>query len=213
MYYIEETDTEVIEYEVEIDKEKLLKLREKIIDECSAIEHKKINQVEGLLEPSFFEGRDIRNYKERRIGRKEYFYAPDKDIYEIEYDEYHHTDIVRYIDYLLNGAPLGISLLKDYSSSCKPITLLKNSELEEKNTIKKELKKPLKEMKISSLKQSINSLELLKEEIELNKNQVSDKIYYDAVMKCITLTEVDRLKKDDIKRIEEFQGITYTKKK
>ena len=68
-------------------------------------------------------------------------------------------------------------------------------------------------MKISSLKQSINSLELLKEEIELNKNQVSDKIYYDAVMKCITLTEVDRLKKDDIKRIEEFQGISYTKKK
>ena len=96
MYYIEETDTEVIKYEVEIDKDNLLKLKEKIIDECSAIEHKKTNQVEGLLEPSFFEGRDIRNYKERRIGRKEYFDGPDEDIYEIEYDEYHHTDIVRY---------------------------------------------------------------------------------------------------------------------
>ena len=32
MYYIEETDTEVIKYEVEIDKDNLLKLKEKIID-------------------------------------------------------------------------------------------------------------------------------------------------------------------------------------
>ena len=29
---------------------------------------KKINQVEGLLKPSFFEGREIRNYK--RVVRK-----------------------------------------------------------------------------------------------------------------------------------------------
>ena len=68
-------------------------------------------------------------------------------------------------------------------------------------------------MKIASLKQSINSLELLKEEIELNKNQVSDNRYYDAVMKCITLTEVDRIDKDAIKRVKEFQGTSYTKKK
>ena len=33
MYYIEETDTEVIEYEVEIDKKRLINLKEKIIDE------------------------------------------------------------------------------------------------------------------------------------------------------------------------------------
>ena len=63
MYYIEETDTEVIEYEVEIDKEKLLKLREKIIDECSAIEHKKINQVEqpyrNILELRFVKGMKV----------------------------------------------------------------------------------------------------------------------------------------------------------
>ena len=32
-------------------------------------------------------------------------------------------------------------------------------------------------------------------------------------MKCITLTEVDRINKDAIKRVKEFQGTSYTKKK
>ena len=49
MYYIEETDTEVIKYEVEIDKDNLLKLKEKIIDECSAIEHKKNKSSRRLI--------------------------------------------------------------------------------------------------------------------------------------------------------------------
>ena len=49
MYYIEEKDNELIKYEVEIDKENLLELRGKIIDECSAIEHKKNKSSRRLI--------------------------------------------------------------------------------------------------------------------------------------------------------------------
>lgn len=48
--------------------------------------------------------------------------------------------------------------------------------------------------------------------IKLNEKQENAISYYNAVMKCVTLTEVDRLNKDDIKRIREFQGTSYTKK-
>ena len=81
-----------------------------------------------------------------------------------------------------------------------------------KATLRRCLTEPLEKIEIQALKESINSLEALKEERELNKNQVNDKIYYDDVMKCITLTEVDRMDKDTIRRVEEFQGTSYTKK-
>ena len=39
MIYIKETDEELIKYELEVDKDKLIQLREEIIENCSEIEH------------------------------------------------------------------------------------------------------------------------------------------------------------------------------
>ena len=150
----------------------------------------------------------FKNYHSRKIEEpKDYF-----ETYVIEYDEYMPTPLVNYIDYLLNGYAQIISLLKDYSLSCNSILLVKQREIELKATLRRCLTEPLEKIEIQALKESINSLEALKEERELNKNQVNDKIYYDDVMKCITLTEVDRMDKDTIRRVEEFQGTSYTKK-
>ena len=44
MYYIEETDDELIKYEVEINEENLIELREKIINNCSNIIHHRLNK-------------------------------------------------------------------------------------------------------------------------------------------------------------------------
>ena len=207
MYYIEETDDELIKYEVEINEENLIELREKIINNCSNIIHHRY-QYESELDFNMPKGIYFKNYHSRKIEEpKDYF-----ETYVIEYDEYMPTPLVNYIDYLLNGYAQIISLLKDYSLSCNPILLVKQREIELKATLRRCLTEPLEKIEIQALKESINSLEALKEERELNKNQVNDKIYYDDVMKCITLTEVDRMDKAAIRRVEEFQGISYTKK-
>ncbi|HIR59692.1 MAG TPA: hypothetical protein IAB38_06540 [Candidatus Onthousia excrementipullorum] len=207
MYYIEETDDELIKYEVEINEENLIELREKIINNCSNIIHHRY-QYESELDFNMPKGIYFKNYHSRKIEEpKDYF-----ETYVIEYDEYMPTPLVNYIDYLLNGYAQIISLLKDYSLSCNPILLVKQREIELKATLRRCLTEPLEKIEIQALKESINSLEALKEERELNKNQVNDKIYYDDVMKCITLTEVDRMDKDTIRRVEEFQGTSYTKK-
>ncbi len=211
MYYIEETDNELIKYEVELDTEKLMKLRKEIVDQCSTIEHIK-NQVEGLLEHSFFEGRDIRNYHERRIGRKEYFDAPDKDVYEIEYDLYIHTSLAHYIDKLLKGDTSIINSLINYCPSIEPEVLLRKLGEAFKNNLINSLTKSLDDIEMDALKQNIDNVKTVKKDIELNKNQVSDAMFYDDVIKCITLKEVNRIDKDAIKRVEEFQDISYTKK-
>lgn len=207
MIYFEETDNELIKYEVEINEENLIELREKIINNCSNIIHHRY-QYESELDFNMPKGIYFKNYHSRKIEEpKDYF-----ETYVIEYDEYMPTPLVNYIDYLLNGYAQIISLLKDYSLSCNPILLVKQREIELKATLRRCLTEPLEKIEIQALKESINSLEALKEERELNKNQVNDKIYYDDVMKCITLTEVDRMDKAAIRRVEEFQGISYTKK-
>lgn len=207
MIYFEETDNELIKYEVEINEENLIELREKIINNCSNIIHHRY-QYESELDFNMPKGIYFKNYHSRKIEEpKDYF-----ETYVIEYDEYMPTPLVNYIDYLLNGYAQIISLLKDYSLSCNPILLVKQREIELKATLRRCLTEPLEKIEIQALKESINSLEALKEERELNKNQVNDKIYYDDVMKCITLTEVDRMDKDTIRRVEEFQGTSYTKK-
>ncbi len=218
MYYIEETDDELIKYEVEINEENLIELREKIINNCSNIIHHRY-QYESELDFNMPKGIYFKNYHSRKVEEpKDYF-----ETYVIEYDEYIPTPLVNYIDYLLNGDAQVISLLKYYSLSCNPILLVKHQEVELKATLRRCLTEPLETIEIQALKESINSLEALKqrinslaalkENIEVNKNRVSESIYYDDVMKCITLTEVDRIDKDTIRRVEEFQGTSYTKKK
>ena len=113
---------------------------------------------------------------------------------------------------MINGDTSVIPSLKKYSSFSHPLGKARESENAVKSTLIYYLNKPLEEIEIESLTQSIHSLSCLKEDIIKNINQKSVSVYYDDVMKCITLIEVDRINKDAIKRVEEFQGTSYTKK-
>lgn len=211
MYYIEETDNELIKYEVELDTERLNSLKEEIIEKCSEIDHR---CYESDYEPGydFFETHHIENYHSTKTGKTKEYFVETRDIYKIEYDEYEHPLIVDYIDSLINGDTSVIPSLKSYSSFTPPLVTARESEKAVKSTLINYLNKPLEEIKIEALTQSIHALSCLKEDIIKNKNQTSVAVYYDAVMNCITLTEVDRIDKDAIRRVEEFQGISYTKK-
>ncbi len=66
MYYYEETDNEIIKYEVKINREKLLNLRYNIVNK---IKHY-CYETDNLSELSFFENNDIRNYLSRKTGEK-----------------------------------------------------------------------------------------------------------------------------------------------
>ena len=211
MYYIKETDNELIKYEVELDTERLKNLKEEIIDNCSEISHH-CYESDYELTHDYFQNHDIRNYHFTETGKKKDYFEEIRDIYKIEYDEYEHPLIVDYIDSLINGDTSVIPSLKSYSSFTHPLGAARESEKAVKSTLINYLNKPLEEIKIESLTQSIHTLSCLKEDIIKNKNQKNVAVYYDDVMECIKLKEVDRIDKDAIRRLEEFQGISYTKK-
>ena len=212
MYYIEETDNALIKYEVELDTDRLKSLKEEIIENCSEISHH-CYESDYELTHDYLQNHDIRNYHFTETGKKKDYFEETRDIYKIEYDEYDHPLIVEYIDILINGDTSVIPSLENYSSFSHPLEKLEQSEARAKlDLIHYLVTKSLEEIEIESLTQSIHTLSCLKEDIIKNKNQKSVSVYYDDVMKCITLIEVDRIDKDAIKRVEEFQDISYTKK-
>ena len=119
MFYIEETDDELVKYEVELDTERLSSLKSEIIENCSEKSHTRF-KCEDKSDLWTLEDKDIRNYKEYWLGQIEYFGCPKTDMYKIEYDIYKHTKLVMYIDRLLQGDGSVIKELKEY----KGITLL-----------------------------------------------------------------------------------------
>ena len=211
MYYYEETDNEIIKYEVKIDREKLLNLRYNIVNKCSKIKHY-CYETDNLPELYFFEDNDIRNYISRKTGEKKEYFEEERDVYEITYDEYQHPKLADYIDKLLQGNLKVLSKLKKYKGDSLEKDYVIELFNESKQIIMKELNKPLMNINVDDLVYEVEYLQTLQSMIKLNEKQENAISYYNAVMKCVTLTEVDRLNKDDIKRIREFQGNSYTKK-
>ena len=89
-------------YEIIINKEKLLKLRKKFVNEYSKITHR---EYETTREPRERYNLDyIRNYERQKVSVREYndFYSEDEDVYLVKYDEYEHSEEVSIIDRLVN---------------------------------------------------------------------------------------------------------------
>ena len=75
------------------------------------------------------------------------------------------------------------------------------------------MSKDFLDMDIPLIKALLFRLAEIQKKFKLNQNQQNDMNFYNAVMDCLKLKEVDRLDKETIKRVEEFKGISYTKKK
>lgn len=211
MYYIEETDNELVKYEVKLDTERLKKLRKKIVDNLSVIKHKDY-ETDGVPFPSFFTDNDVRNYKATKTGEWKEYFEENRPIYRIKYDIYQHPKLADYIDMILEGNINGLIKLLAHKDSYLKEDKEYREALEDLNIeFEQELTKSPRNIdninkitiKIKRLRNKENK-ERKKREIEMS--------YYNEVMNCLTLTEVDRIDKDVIRRVEEFQGTSYTKK-
>ncbi len=191
MFYIEETGEVYIKYIVKINEKELLSIRKEIIDNCSEIRHYK-EKIDGDYDYSFFYKNDIRNFKSKKVGTKEYFPDVYINVNEVEYDKYIHPKLAEYINRLLLGDAAAIKELKKYKGNTLVKAKIKSTEVEESNA---------------------KIIDYLKNYMKLNKNQKSDMNYYDEVMMCITLIEVDRINKEEVRNIEQLYNTSKVKRK
>lgn len=191
MFYIEETGEVYIKYIVKINEKELLSIRKKIIDNCSEIRHYK-EKIDGDYDYSFFYKNDIRNFKSKKVGTKEYFPDVYINVNEVEYDKYIHPKLAEYINRLLLGDAAAIKELKKYKGNTLVKAKIKSTEVEESNA---------------------KIIDYLKNYMKLNKNKKSDMNYYDEVMMCITLIEVDRINKEEVRNIEQLYNTSKVKRK
>lgn len=211
MFYIKETNNEVIKYEVKLDIEKLKYLRKEIVDNLSVIKHKDY-EADGVPFPYFFTNNDVRNYEATRTGKYKEYFEEDRPIYRIKYDLYHHPKLANYIDMVLDGNIKGLIKLLAHKDSYLKKEDEYSETLDNLNfEFEQELKKSSRNIdNINKLSKKIKKLR--NNEYKARKKREIEMSYYNEVMNCLTITEVDRIDKDTIKRVEEFQGISYTKK-
>lgn len=213
MYYYKKKGKDIVKYEIEIDIEKLNKLRFEIINNCSHIEHIK-NSVTDRMKPDIFDYEHIRNYSEKYIGVIEYndFYSMPEDAYEVEYDYYNHPQLVKYIDTLLKGDTNSIEQIK----KVKDENLDKEQELlnEQQNIINElnDINNLDKSKQIRLLNKNQEKLLEYYKEQELNKNQVPSSKYKNKVLSCITLKEVEIIPYKTVLQVMRFLTCCSDKK-
>lgn len=207
------------EYEVEINKDELIKLRWVIAKKCSLIRHidhitfssiefDLMNHLDVL--PAVDKYKCIRNLD--RDGEWDYRY------HEV-YDSYKAPYLVILIDKLLNGNASSIADIyePDVSSKKIPLDIIVDELNESVKNMKDLVEKrslystPFGEPNFGGVKEQIKSLA---EHLELNKNQESTYDYYKKVQELITLKEINRDKINDVEDINNInKQMSLIKKK
>ena len=181
-------------YKVEVDKEKLLGLKYRIINDCSIIKHVKERQREDNL-TSDYDFIHIRNYSKRfikRISNNDFFGPTMIDIYEVEYDFYKEPEIIQIIEEVLNG------------NDEKSLELLEYNPKEEKHEMFEEKINKLLINNIGDDEKLIYKTKELLEEYKNTNYQKSVSIYLEDVKNCIELLLIDEISYEEYKRVCQF---------
>lgn len=208
MICIVEEEMDIVKYEVEINREELIRIQKEMIDNCSIITHYQY-QAENTMSADYLKKYDIRNYTETLVGTKEYDDGPDTEIYLRDYDEYYHPLLAHYIESLLNGDTSFLPEIITYKGN----RLVTEEISSIKQTMIEELNKPLININLDSLAKTTDELRNLQEIEKRNKNQKSDMEYHKKVMSNIKLTEIERLDKKAVESVEQFYGQRLIKRK
>ena len=208
MICIVEEEMDIVKYEVEINREELIRIQKEMIDNCSIITHYQY-QAENTMSADYLKKYDIRNYTETLVGTKEYDDGPDTEIYLRDYDEYYHPLLAHYIESLLNGDTSFLPEIITYKGN----RLVTEEISSIKQTMIEELNKPLININVDSLAKTTDELRNLQEIEKRNKNQKSDMEYHKKVMSNIKLTEIERLDKKAVESVEQFYGQRLIKRK
>lgn len=196
MYYFKCNGNQIDKYHVIFNKDEVKKLNQKIIQNCSFIEHK---ECDSDYSPRFDDINLIKNLHSTFVGKKEY-YEETRDLYHYSYDEYKPPYLVKLIKKLLNDDVNAIDQILNYDIT--PETSIDNkikivnqefTEIADNDIVKKRLK--------------LDELEKLLKSKDLNKNQQNICDYYEQLINLIDFNLVDSLELWELNRVESFLGI------
>lgn len=201
MFYFRKNGEVIEKYQVHFDKDEIVKLKEKIINNCSFIQHR----VYVSDYAPIFTNEIIGNFTCTPTGRKKEYFEETRDLYQYSYDEYKPPYLVELINQLLNGDSKAIDNILNYDISTK-------STLDDKiNLANKEFNKIAPE-DISKKKEKLKELEDLLKAKELNKKQQSIDLYYAQLIGLIKFDLIDLLPINELVKIETFLEINLSSK-
>ena len=196
MDYFLKNEEIVEKYLISFNKEKIEQLKEKIIDECSFIEHKEFSSD---YFPTFSNKKLIRNLKEIKVGDKEYF-EETRAVYLYSFDQYEPPYLVKLIDRLLNNDEKCIREILNYDIYAK-ISIDDKIKLANQELMK------INAEDIYQKKIKLKELEDLVKTKELNKEQQNIEPYYKQLIGLIKFDLVDSMSIDDLNRTIIFLGL------
>lgn len=199
MYYLryEDKNTELVQYKVSVNIEKLRNVAYEIIEHCSFIKHVE-GEFRGDQIPRQYTLMDLMRYRnlQKELLRKEPAYLDMEysegyyDIYRLSYDEYVFPTIVEKIETILKecennntneiDGKLAESIL-DYKEERK----VNHPVLEIKKKIKKLQENSLEDA--TSFARNLEEIKQLRESYEKNKYQQPITPYLDKVKDCFLL--------------------------
>ena len=209
MYFFDLDETIVVKYEVEINNEKLKKLKKEIIKKCSMIEHKSYETINPLSQFNFYY---MKNYKKEKTNKKDF--ETKKDIYLISYDLYNPPYLVTLIDELLLGNTSVINDIKNYHESFS----INEPSINDKYKKLLDLLYDPDYVKIYGVpenqEEKRNRVKLLKEMEDLLTNYKNKKInnskekniddYRIEVLDCITMKQIETISLESLVKIQRF---------
>ena len=196
MLYFRKNDEVIEKYQVSFDKEEIEKLKKKIINNCSFIQHE---EYESDYSPRFTD-EIIRNFTYTPTGKEKEYFEETRDIYRYSYDEYKPPYLVELINQLLNGNSKTIDKILNYDISTK-------STIDDRIDLANQEFNKIAPEDITKKKEKIKELEDLLKAKELNTKQQSIDIYYNQLIGLIKFDLVDLLSISELGRIESFLEI------
>lgn len=197
MIYITSDGNEIIKYEITIDEKKLNNLKYKIIGECGHITRYLYEDTR--CQHCEFSYTYVRNFSKDFVRGREYndFYSFPEDVFRYQYDLYEDTPLTLLINRLLEGDSSVISLLEHPEKE----NLLPGDSSQLPEEFKNLLNQEIDTISPWKLQQLSKKLEEYQTNQKLNQDRKSDIEYYPEVLKCITKTEVLRMRQDALQQI------------
>lgn len=191
-------DTTKTQREVNIDFEKLKKIRAEIIDNCTIILNYKKNYSDCFEKQNF--GEDIRNIKRGNLVR---ISSSGMSVYEYTYEKYVFPEIINIIDEILKGNEQKIQSL--FGTNDLETDINKYRDIE---SLKKIIELVEKYIKIADeyLLKEIKSLVMDYGSIEIKKPKKSIKEYYPELKECFTSIEQKDINSDSFVNIKTFHS-------
>ena len=193
MIYFKKNNEYLEKYEVTYDKEKVEQLKQRIIFECSRVEHREYCSDYGSC---IRDRKLVKNFRAVIVGEKEYW-EETRDIYKYTYDEYVPSDLVNHIDGLLNNVSSSIDNIFNYNfKNDKSIDEVINEAMITFNNIDPE--------RLFQKQQQLKYINNLLESKRVNDTQKDIKPYYKELITLINFELIDKILINDVNKVYLF---------